>query len=169
MAQRSAIRDSVTLPAWFWSAPVLWMILGTVLLTLALAGIDTDGLILIGGAAALLLALITAAVPLPPLLAMAVFVTGCAVAYKCLRRWSAGQREAAPPLSSQAEHASVISGFGSGAVDPSSEGRVRWQGQSWAAVNLDATHGLEPGATVLVMGREGTRLQVLPDRSSPPG
>jgi membrane protein implicated in regulation of membrane protease activity len=142
---------------------VLWVILGAVLLTLALAGIDTDGLILVGGVVALLLALISAALPLPPLLAMAAFVAGCAVAYGWLRRWSAGQREAAPPLSSQAERAAVISGFGSGAEHPSGEGRVLWQGQSWAAVNLEASQALEPGASVLVMGREGTRLQVLPD------
>jgi membrane protein implicated in regulation of membrane protease activity len=143
------------------------MVLGGVLLTFALTGIDTDGLILISGVTALLLALVTAALPLPPLLAMAMFVAASAMGYNGLRRWSAGQREARPPLSSQAEHASVISGFGSGAADPSHEGRVRWQGQSWAAVNLDAAHRLDPGDTVLVMGREGTRLQVLPDPSSP--
>jgi membrane protein implicated in regulation of membrane protease activity len=139
------------------------MIVGGVLLVLALAGIDTDGLILTGGLTALLLALITAALPLPPLVAMAGFVIGCALAYGWLRRWSASQREAAPPLSSQAERASVISGFGSGTEHPSCEGRVLWQGQSWAAVNLESGQALEPGATVLVMGREGTRLQVLPD------
>jgi membrane protein implicated in regulation of membrane protease activity len=48
------------------------------------------------------------------------------------------------------------------AFDASGEGRVRWQGQSWAAVNLAPGQALPPGTQVTVMGREGTRLQVLP-------
>lgn len=48
------------------------------------------------------------------------------------------------------------------AFDASGEGRVRWQGQSWAAQNLAPDQLLPAGAQVTVMGREGTRLQVLP-------
>ncbi|MEB3307878.1 MAG: NfeD family protein [Cyanobacteriota bacterium] len=151
------------LAAWFWTAPVLWLLLGGVLLSLVLLGIDTDGLILIAGGCALLMSMLTAILPLPPLLAVAFFLAGCSLAYSWLRRWAGRQRESALPRSAQAERASVISGFGSGTDHPSCEGRVLWQGQSWAAVNLEEEHGLEPGASVLVMGREGTRLQVLPE------
>lgn len=147
---------------WLWSAPVLWLLLGTALLTLALLGIDTDGLILIGGITALLLTLATAVLPLPPLLTAALFVGVSAAGYGWLRRWSRRQREAALPSSSHAEHAEVISGFGSGDDPDCGHGRVRWQGQSWAADNLEGGRVLQPGAQVLVMGRDGTRLQVLP-------
>ena len=141
----------------FWSAPVLWLLLGTVLLSLALLGIDTDGLLLIGGLTALALTLVSALLPLPPLLTVALFVAVSAAGYGWLRRWSRRQRQTALPSSSQAERAEVISGFAD-----SPEGRVRWQGQSWAAVNLEGRYTLAPGSAVTVMGREGTRLQVLP-------
>ena len=147
---------------WLWSAPVLWLVLGTALITLALLGIDTDGLILIGGVTALLLTLTTAVVALPPLLGVALFVGVSAVGYGWLRRWARRQREAALPQSSHAERAEVISGFNEG---EGAAGRVRWQGQSWAAVNLDAAKNLKPGMAVVVMGRDGTRLQVLPEES----
>jgi membrane protein implicated in regulation of membrane protease activity len=48
------------------------------------------------------------------------------------------------------------------AFDSEGQGRVLWQGQSWAAQNLDPERPLPAGASVTVMGREGTRLQVLP-------
>jgi hypothetical protein len=38
---------------------------------------------------------------------------------------------------------------------------VQWQGQSWAAQNIDPSQPLCPGERVLVMGREGNCLQVL--------
>jgi membrane protein implicated in regulation of membrane protease activity len=140
------------------AAPWLWLALGAALLSLALLGIDSDGLILIGGISALLLTLATATLPLPPLLALALFVAICALAYGWLRRWARRQRETALPRSGLAEQAEVLSGFSEG-----NAGRVRWQGQSWAAVNLDPAKALRPGMAVLVMGRDGTRLQVLPE------
>jgi len=56
----------------------------------------------------------------------------------------------------------VIGGF-----DQASSGRVRWQGQSWAADNLEPEQRLAPGAVVVVMGRDGTRLQVLASKVEP--
>jgi membrane protein implicated in regulation of membrane protease activity len=43
---------------------------------------------------------------------------------------------------------------------------VLWQGQSWAALNLEPERPLPVGCSVTVMGREGTRLQVLSRRTS---
>ena len=77
-----------------------------------------------------------------------------------LQRWGRRRRAAAIPPGGSSDRASVISGFEGG----QELGRVRWQGQSWAASNLEPSHALLPGASVVVMGREGNRLQVLADR-----
>jgi membrane protein implicated in regulation of membrane protease activity len=47
------------------------------------------------------------------------------------------------------------------AFDGEGLGRVRWQGQDWAALNGDSAQELAIGQRVTVMGREGTRLPVL--------
>ena len=73
-----------------------------------------------------------------------------------LQRWSR-RRERAIPASGASEQATVISGF----TGSEANGRVRWQGQSWAANNLDPQRALTPGEAVRVMGRDGNRLQVL--------
>jgi hypothetical protein len=138
--------------------PLLWLGLGALLLTLVLIGLDSDGLLLVGGLAALLLVLLASALPqlatVPQLLIFATLVGG---AYTLVRRWSRRHGERAIPPAAGAELAEVIAPF-----DGHGEGRVRWQGQSWAAHNLEPSRRLANGSTVTVMGREGTRLQVLP-------
>jgi hypothetical protein len=138
--------------------PLLWLGLGALLLTLVLIGLDSDGLLLLGGLAALLLVLLASALPqlamVPQLLIFAALV---GVAYTLVRRWSRHQGERTIPPAAGAELAEVIAPF-----DQEGEGRVRWQGQSWAARNLEPSHRLPNGSAVTVMGREGTRLQVLP-------
>ena len=114
--------------------PLLWLGLGALLLSLVLIGIDSDGLLLVGGLAALV-----------------------GVAYALVRRWSSRHGERAIPPAARADLAEVIAPF-----DLEGEGRVRWQGQSWAARNLEPSRLLPSGSAVTVMGREGTRLQVLP-------
>jgi len=52
--------------------------------------------------------------------------------------------------------AEVISGF-----DQGDTGRLRWQGQSWSAINLQGCRPLPPGNRVTVMGRDGNQLQVM--------
>ncbi|MFM9102405.1 MAG: NfeD family protein, partial [Cyanobium sp.] len=81
-----------------------------------------------------------------------------------LRRWSR-RLNPAIPVAGSSDRAQVISGFGGG----QELGRVRWQGQSWAAVQLEPGEALPAGTAVLVMGREGNRLQVLaePPRIEP--
>ncbi len=137
---------------------MLWLALAALLLVLVLVGADSDGLLLIAGLAALLLGLLTTALPVLPLAAQLLLFAGLVgVAYLGLRRWSAGRQARVIPPSSRAELAEVISPF-----DAQGEGRVRWQGQSWAALNLAPDQTLPTGTQVTVMGREGTRLQVLP-------
>jgi len=137
--------------------PLLWLALGGVLLLLALLGIDTDGLLLIGGVAGLAVAVIAAATTLAPWLQVLLFCGLVAAGYGWLRRWARRQGERAIPPAARAEHAEVIDAF-----DADGEGRVRWQGQSWAALNLEPSRPLAAGSQVVVMGREGTRLQVRP-------
>jgi inner membrane protein len=137
---------------------LVWFLSGSVLLLLTLLGIDNDGLLLVAGLCALLLTLV--AIVLPSMVAVGqvlLFVALVAAGYAGLRRWARSQRERSVLPTAAAERAEVISGF-----DSQGQGRVRWQGQSWAAVNLAPETALPAGSEVMVMGREGTRLQVLP-------
>jgi len=142
-------------------APALiWLLAGLPLLALALAGIGGDGLLLMAGLAALAVALLTAATgALTTTLQGLLFGALLALGYGWLRHWDRRQGERQLPPSSRAESAEVISAFGN-----DGRGRVRWQGQSWAATNLEPGVPLLPGHAVTEMGREGTRLQVLPAR-----
>jgi len=138
-------------------AALLWFLLALLLLAIAWLGPDLDGL-LAAALAALGLSLLTAAVPTLALaLQLPLFIASAAILLLGLQVWSRRRRQRSIPASGGSERASVISGFEAG----QEAGRVRWQGQSWAAVNLDPAQTLSPGAGVMVMGREGNRLQVL--------
>ncbi len=140
----------------------LWLLLAGLLLAAVLFGLDSDGLLLVGGITASLLALLAGGLPQLPLLPqLLVFGALVLLGYGLLRRWSQRQDERVIPPAAGAERAEVIARF-----DGRGEGRVRWQGQSWAARNLDPSSPLAPGMPVRVMGREGTELQVLPEISS---
>lgn len=136
-------------------AALIWLLLGLTLLLLELLGLEFDGL-LAGAVAALLMSVLGALLPLAAPLQMAAFVLLTALLLVGLHRWGR-RRERGIPLASSGERATVISGF-----TTSTEGRVRWQGQSWAAINLEDGQALRPGSEVTVLGREGTHLQVMP-------
>jgi membrane protein implicated in regulation of membrane protease activity len=137
---------------------LLWLLVGTALWLLVLLGVDSDGLLLVGGSTALLLGLLLTVLPLPVGVQAVLFLALVAASYGLVRRWlSRGRQATALMPSSRAEEAEVIDGF---AAD--GRGRVRWQGQSWAAQNMDPRQPLSTGSRVSVLGREGTRLQVLP-------
>jgi len=136
-------------------AALIWLLLGLALLLLELLGAEFEGL-LAGAIAALVVSALSAALPLAPLLQAGAFVAGSALLLLGLQRWGRRRERGIPPAGS-GERAIVISGF-----NGSSEGRVLWQGQSWAATNLAAERALEAGTQVSVMGRDGTHLQVLP-------
>jgi membrane protein implicated in regulation of membrane protease activity len=139
---------------------LFWLLAGLPLLALALVGFDGDGLLLVAGLAALAVALLTAATAaLSTTLQAVLFAVLLALGYGWLRHWDRRHGERPLPPSSRAESAEVISAF-----EDDGLGRVRWQGQSWAATNLEPGIPLLPGHAVTVMGREGTRLQVLPIR-----
>lgn len=140
---------------------ITWLLIGLVLLTIEWLGASFDGL-LPAAVAALLISVLSAVVPLallPQLLLFGLLTGGLLLT---IRRWSKSQRERAIPLSPAAERATVIGGF-----DKEQAGRVRWQGQSWAANNLEPEQALAPGDEVVVMGRDGTKLQVLASKVEP--
>ena len=139
------------------TAAPLWLLLALGLLALVLVGIDSDGLLLLGGLAGLILVLVSSLLVLPPVVQVLLWGALVAGGYGLLRRWSARHGERTIPPAAGAEQAEVITGF-----DAQGLGRVRWQGQSWAALNLDPTLSPGAGSWVTVLGREGTRLRVLP-------
>ena len=143
--------------------PLFWLLVAIGLWLLVLLGVDSDGLLLVGGSAALLLALLLAALPLAAWAQAGLFVLLVALSYGWVRRWSArtaGSGALLPPP--QADQADVISSF---AAD--GRGRVQWKGQSWAAQNLEPNRPLNPGERVAVMGREGNCLQVMAKEKGP--
>ena len=141
--------------------PITWLLIGLALLASEWLGSGFDGL-LPAAIAALLLSVLVAVLPLPLLLQLLLFGLLSGGLLLAIRRWSAHQRERSIPLNPSAERAVVISAFGGDGT-----GRVRWQGQSWAAENLEPHQPLPAGHEVLVMGRNGTRLQVLGPRVEP--
>lgn len=137
-------------------AALIWLGVGLTLLLLEALGAEFDGL-LAGALAGLAVSLSTALLPLPPALQLLLFALLTVVLLVGLQRWSGRRKERAIPPSHAADQARVISRF-----DADGEGRVRWQGQSWAATNLEPGRALDSGAAVMVMGREGNHLQVVP-------
>jgi membrane protein implicated in regulation of membrane protease activity len=114
-----------------------------------------DGL-MVAALAALLLSLLTALNSLPLLVQILLFLVLTVVGTVWLSRWSA-RRNPRPGQERQREDlAEVIS-----AIPPGGEGRVRWHGQSWAASSLDLDQAISNGDQVLVVGRDGTQLQVI--------
>jgi membrane protein implicated in regulation of membrane protease activity len=137
--------------------PLVWLTIAVLLLGLEMLGVDSDGLLLVSAVSALLLCLITSLLALPTVIQGVLFAVVGILGYAWLRHWS-GRREARSlPPSAGADRAEVIAGF-----DAEGRGRVRWQGQSWAALNLQPEQALNPGCQVTVLGREGTELRVMP-------
>ncbi|MCU0530202.1 MAG: NfeD family protein [Cyanobium sp. Prado107] len=137
-------------------AALIWLGVGLTLLLLEALGAEFEGL-LAGALAALSVSLTTALLPLPAAAQLLLFTVLTGVLLLGLQRWSQRRRERAIPLPHAADQAQVLSGF-----EADTEGRVLWQGQSWAATNLEPRRPLLPGQAVMVMGREGTHLQVVP-------
>jgi membrane protein implicated in regulation of membrane protease activity len=138
--------------------PLIWLAGGGMLLLLELLFPSVDGF-LIGGVAALLLSAVTALLPLAAPLQLTLFSLLFLGGYAGLRRWSLRGRPTPSALSEPgSERAEVIQPF-----DGQGRGRVRWQGQSWAADLLESgsAEGPRAGEEVTVLRREGTRLQVL--------
>jgi len=139
-------------------APLIWLLLGLACLAVEWFGAEWEGL-MAAAFAALGVSVLTALMPTVTAgLQLLLFGAATTGVLALLQRWSR-QRSRRILASDSSERATVISGFN----NDESTGRVRWQGQSWAATNLDPEKPLAVGDSVTVMGREGTQLQILGD------
>ena len=138
----------------FW-VPLIWLLVAGVLLALELAQPTFDGL-MFAAIGALIVSVITALGPLPVLLQVSLFIAITVIGTLWLMRWSA-QRNPAPERQRQRDDLAEVLGT----IAPGGEGRVRWHGQSWAAASLDLDRAIPEGERLLVVGRDGTQLQVM--------
>lgn len=135
---------------------LIWLVSALLLLALELTSINFDGLML-AACAGLVLSVLTALISVPPLLQVGLFVGLTLLGTAGVSRWGAHRNPAISGQHLQDDHARVIE-----AIPAGGSGRVRWHGQSWAAVSLDPEISLHRDEQVLVMGRDGTHLQVMP-------
>ncbi|MFL0731362.1 MAG: NfeD family protein [Prochlorococcus sp.] len=126
------------------------------LLAIELAQPGFDGL-LFAAIVALLVSILTAIIPISLILQMILFLLVTAIGTIWLTRWSARRNPNPERLRQREDIAEVLTPMAAGG-----EGRVRWHGQSWAASSIDLETKIDAGDQVVVMGRDGTKLQVLP-------
>ena len=138
-----------------WS-PLIWLLLAGVLLVVELVQPSFDGL-MFGVFAGLVVSVLTALLPLQVWIQIFLFSLITVLGTLWLSRWSA-QRNPRPGRRLLKDNTAEVLA----PIQPGGEGRVRWHGQSWAASSLDVETPLQAGDRVLVISREGTRLQVLP-------
>jgi membrane protein implicated in regulation of membrane protease activity len=135
--------------------PLIWLVVAAMLLTLELAQPSFDGL-MFAAIAALVVSAVTAIGPLPVVAQLSAFLIITVAGTWWLMRWSAHRNPDPASQRQRQDLAEVISSFPDGG-----EGRVRWRGQSWAATSLELERPLTQGTRVLVVGRDGTHLQVM--------
>lgn len=140
-------------PTWI---PLIWLAVAGLLLAIELAQPSFDGL-MFAALGALLVSILTAITPMPLILQMIFFLLITVLGTLWLTRWSARRNPSPGGLRQREDIAQVLTPIKAGG-----EGRVRWHGQSWAASSIDLETPLNAGDQVVVMGREGTQLQVLP-------
>ena len=133
-----------------------WLVIAMLLLALEFSSISFDGLML-AALAGLVLSVLTALISLPPLVQVSLFVGLTLLGAAGISRWGARRHPAVSGHHMQEDQARVIE-----AIPAGGSGRVRWHGQSWAAISLDSEITLAPDTEVVVMGRDGTHLQVMP-------
>ena len=137
-------------------ASLIWLVAALALLALEWLGAEFDGLVA-AAVAALAVSVLCAWLPLSIVWQLLLFGGSTLVLLAVLQRWSHHRGERAIRQSEASQYGEVLSGFG----DPCASGRVLWHGQSWAAENLKPSDILRAGERVLVMGRDGTNLQVI--------
>ena len=143
-----------------WS-PLIWLLVAGALLVVELVQPSFDGL-MFAVFAGLALSVLTALLPLPAWIQIILFTLITVLGTLWLSRWSARRNPRPGHRRLKEDTAEVLV-----TIEPGGEGRVRWHGQSWAASSLDVETPLQAGDYVLVINREGTRLQVLPTPPTP--
>ncbi len=136
-------------------ASLIWLAVAAVLFLVEVS-VPGFGGFLIAAMAALVVSSLTALLGLALPLQVGLFALLTVAGSAAIWAWSKRQRPARDRIETS-DRAVVIDGF-----DAQGRGRVRWQGQSWAAESLEGER-LLPGAAVVVMRRVGTKLEVLAD------
>ncbi len=136
--------------------PLIWLLVASGCLGIELVSPSFDGLIF-AAISGLIMSALTALLPLQFWLQISLFLLMSILGFFWMKRWSAQRNPRTGRRRLREETAEVLD-----AIQPGSEGRVRWHGQSWAACSLDVEIVLEPGEKVIVVGRKGTRLQIVP-------
>ena len=135
--------------------PLIWLAVATMLLTVELAQPSFDG-VMVAAIASLMVSAVTALGPLPLALQLGTFMIITVAGTLWLMRWSAHRNPDPANQRQRQDLAEVTTRLPHGG-----EGRVRWRGQSWAAASLELERPLTQGERVLVVGRDGTQLQVM--------
>ena len=138
---------------------VIWLGLVLVLLLLTMAGVDLDGL-LEALLAALALAVLTGFVPSTALAAQVLLFVVLGLLLFAALRIGRTSRPGGGDTTHDLGTAVVLS-----AEARPGRWRVRWRGQSWAALNSDPTIPLQVDEEVFVVERQGTCLNVISKRS----
>ena len=139
---------------------VIWIGLVVVLLALNLVGVSLDGL-LAALISSLVLAMLTGLVPSTALaIQIGLFVVLGLVLFAAMRLLD----RKSPPGHGNSAHSLGTAVVLSAEAQPE-RWRVRWRGQSWAALNSDPTIPLQVDEEVFVVERQGTCLQVISKRS----
>jgi membrane protein implicated in regulation of membrane protease activity len=136
-------------------ASLIWLAVAAVLFLVELTVPDFGGF-LVAATAALVVSALTALLGLALPLQLGLFALLSVAGSAAIWVWSKRQRPGRDRIETS-DRAVVIDGF-----DAQGRGRVRWQGQSWAAESLEGER-LLPGTAVVVMRRVGTKLEVLAD------
>lgn len=142
--------------------PLIWLGISVLLLSLLLAQPSFDWL-MFGALGALIVAIVSTILPSSLWLKILIFSAITLTGTIWLRRVTMFRHPSQTILNQRENVAEVLT-----EITPVSEGRVRWHGQCWAAISLDLKGSVKEGDQVIVIGREGSLLQILPmpDRSS---
>ena len=134
------------------SLTTLWLLLGAGLCLSELL-VPTAFVAAVMGLSALAVALVSIALPSPPLQVL-LWVVLSVVLIRAARRWV--------DRPGTKHHWDAIEGQTLTAIAPGRDGRVLYEGQSWAARCQDPSQAIAPQMPVRVVGRRGTTLWVMP-------
>lgn len=134
------------------SLTTLWFLLGAGLCLSELI-VPTAFVAAVMGLSALVVALVSIVLPSPPLQVL-LWVVLSVVMIRAARRWV--------DRPGTKHHWDAIEGQTLTAIAPGRDGRVLYEGQSWAARCQDPDQAIAPQTPVYIVGRQGTTLWVMP-------
>ena len=138
-----------------WS-PLLWLVFALIILGLELNGADF-GFLPIALASALLMSISTSILLINPVLQFILYLLLFIIGFTWIRRWSSKRSTESDQMNEQDLLAIALV-----PIKPNGNGRVRWHGQNWGAISLDPEITISAEEKVIVLRREGNRLEIMP-------